>query len=99
MVVEPFVEGMEVSVGVIETEHSGPLALLPTEVELCDMEHLMIDADLDLQHHVDRNEVWMAQCNAFDRMSWSSALSLSPSLSLSLSLPAIQQACGGACTR
>lgn len=54
--VEPFVDATEVSVAVLETEN-GPIALLPTEIQLFDISHVMIDADLDLQHHIDRNEV------------------------------------------
>ena len=56
VIVEPFVDAMEVSVAVLETA-SGPVALLPTEVELFDIDDVLVDADLDLQHHVDRNEV------------------------------------------
>ena len=57
VVVEPYVEAMEVSVCVLETA-AGPVALLPTEIELFDMDHAIMDGDLDLQHHIDRNEVY-----------------------------------------
>ena len=73
VVVEPFVEGMEVSVCVIQTAR-GPLALLPTQIELHNLDHLLIDADLDLHHHLHRVEVGRA-CFLSDLVQPSVALS------------------------
>lgn len=63
VLVEPFVNAMEVSVTVLETAH-GPVALLPTEIELWEMDEVLTKSDLDLQHHVDRNEVSSCSCSA-----------------------------------
>lgn len=82
VLVEPFVNAMEVSVTVLETAH-GPVALLPTEIELWEMDEVLTKSDLDLQHHVDRNEGWSEdQAGAMQQLAEAEVRALNQDISL-----------------
>lgn len=62
--VEPYVAAQEFSVTVIQAA-GGPVALLPTGINLVDPEDLVIDAQLDLDLHDAANKVhltWEQEC-------------------------------------